>query len=483
MKTLPQRATEILPYVFVFIASLHLPSDPDLGWHLKYGEYFFTHHQILRENIFSTMMPQYHWANGSWGTDILTYAIFHYSGFFGLTLASAAIVTVTFFFFAKASRLTFLEEAFFFPLFLYLENDLNSVSFKGQQISMLFLGILVFLLSRYKPFSKIFFFIPVLFLFWCNMQEESFLGLAIFGMWLLTYIGIAIKKEGTRKAKKEIGFLISIFTVTFLVTFINPFGWGIHLTALSHIQDPLLKTVSEYVPFPAFSPLWWNETIITLISFIILISLAFKKSLRDNFPLFILPIIFLLLSFSVRRYVWPAYYLSLFLFHIPGQFITSYARKYAVLIAFIILLISIGYVMQQKLPFDQFTSMSWNTYCQLQSVSCDPVSAEYLQKNKLQGKLFSYYDWGGWLIWNYPGIKPNIDGRMHVWRDANGYSATEEYAAYENGQKSIDKSPYDIVYLPNDQSPLAAELSTLIQQKKWKIAYEDELSGIVVRIK
>ena len=78
-----KRVVWILPYIFVFIASLYLPTDPDLGWHLKYGEYFFQHHQILRDNTFSTMMPQYHWENGSWGTDIITYAIYKLGGFGG----------------------------------------------------------------------------------------------------------------------------------------------------------------------------------------------------------------------------------------------------------------------------------------------------------------------------------------------------------------------------------------------------------------
>src|SRR6185437_14482987 len=97
--------------------------------------------------------------------------------------------------------------------------------------------------------------------------------------------------------------------------------------------------------------------------------------------------------------------------------------------------------------------------------------------------LFSYYDWGGWLIWNYPDVKPAIDGRMHLWRDADGYSASEEYAAYENATKSIDTSSYNIVYLPNDNSPLVSELSTLIQQKKWQEIYEDDNAAVVMRIK
>ena len=59
-----------LLYFAVFIFSINLPTDPDLGWHLKYGQYFFKTGEILRENIFSTMMPYYNWVNHSWASDV-----------------------------------------------------------------------------------------------------------------------------------------------------------------------------------------------------------------------------------------------------------------------------------------------------------------------------------------------------------------------------------------------------------------------------
>ena len=92
----------LLPYLSVFIASLYQPWDADLGWHLKYGEYFFQHGQILKENIFSTEMAGYYWPNTGWLSDLLTYQIFNGGGFLGLTIAAALVVTLTFWFFAKA---------------------------------------------------------------------------------------------------------------------------------------------------------------------------------------------------------------------------------------------------------------------------------------------------------------------------------------------------------------------------------------------
>ncbi|MEK9175970.1 MAG: hypothetical protein AAB520_00845, partial [Patescibacteria group bacterium] len=52
-------------YLGIFIFSIHLPQDPDLGWHLKYGEYFFENGSVLRDNTFSALMPDYKWSNSS----------------------------------------------------------------------------------------------------------------------------------------------------------------------------------------------------------------------------------------------------------------------------------------------------------------------------------------------------------------------------------------------------------------------------------
>jgi hypothetical protein len=481
-----KRLAYFLPYIFVFIASLYWPKDPDLGWHLKYGEYFFKHHQILRDNIFSTMMPDFHWANGSWGTDVLTYFIYNHWGFLGLTLASALIITLTFFSFSKAAKFTFFENALFFPILVFLESAMSSSSFRGQQISLLFLGILFYLLSCYKFFSKILFFIPILFLIWCNIHEESFLGIVLFGLW----IGFGIVKNlfdsHTANKKvfyKETLFLVVIFVLSFLVTFINPFGVGIHLTALSHLGNPLLKNVSEYIPFSTFSASWFGLVIVTVLTLLGIIYLFLKKQIVNSLPILGIPFVLLLLSFFVRRYAWPGYYLALPIFLILLSDIKFYAKKYLYIIAVTISIISILLAIALKTPFDQFVNMFWETYCSVQTVPCSPQSARFIKSHNLSSNLFSYYDWGGWLIWNYPDVKPSVDGRMHVWKDSSGYSASVDFDAYMNAKKSIDQSSYDVIYLPMDRSPLYMELSELVSQNTWKLAYRDDNAVIIVRVK
>src|SRR3989344_5953700 len=215
-----------LTYSAVFFASLFHPYDFDLGWHLKYGEYFFKNDHILRENIFSSDMQNYHWVNSSWLTDLFSYATFANFGFLGLSILGAAVITATFYFFAKSARLDYFEKALIFPPLLYFLSPLNSVSFRGQLLSLMLLGILTYILtittSRHSHPSvvptktriginpsenpilnqveddKILYLLPLLFAIWSNLHGQFILGLAVFAIWIAANISSEIFQSGLK---------------------------------------------------------------------------------------------------------------------------------------------------------------------------------------------------------------------------------------------------------------------------------------------
>lgn len=477
-----ERFAGILPFLFVFISSLAIPTDPDLGWHLKYGEYFFQHGKILRENTFSTLMPDFKWANGQWGADVLTYAIYHTYGFLGLILADALIVTLTFYFFAKAARLDIIDRTLLFPLLIFLEFPMNSVSFRGQQISLLFTGILVFIISRYKPFSKLFFLLPVLFLIWANIHEQFFLAFAILVLWMGIYIikNYFTFKKYRRLVFKEAVFLFFISLIASLTTLINPFGMGIHVDALLHFNNPLLKDITEYLPFTLFSQLWWTHIAIGLMVFICIIFLIFDGRFIYYLPYIGAALVIFVLSFEVRRYAWPAYYLIVSILQPLAEFLEPGNQRRRLIFSFIISVICITIVILHNWPFNNFTDMNWDKYCISQNTMCSPASAKFLKKSNFKGKLLSLYGWGGWLIWNFPDIKPSIDGRMHLWVDDRGYSGFAEYYNLEQNTNDVDKSKYTVVYMSNDK-PIYKRLEKLVAKGKWQKVYEDKIAGIFVK--
>ena len=126
--------------------------------------------------------------------------------------------------------------------------------------------------------------------------------------------------------------------------------------------------------------------------------------------------------------------------------------------------------------------MSWKTFCELRR--CSEKSVEYLIENGLsKKKLFTLYDWGGWLIWNYPEIKPTIDGRMHLWRDENGYSAFAEYYPLEQNWSGyeIDDTEYNVVFISTRKS-IYKKMLQLVDNGKWKLRYRDDDAAIFERI-
>ena len=100
----------------------------------------------------------------------------------------------------------------------------------------------------------------------------------------------------------------------------------------------------------------------------------------------------------------------------------------------------------------------------------------------MTSNLYSFYNWGGWLIWNYPGVKPLIDGRMHMWRDSGGFSAFEEYSLYETLVKSLDDSPFDVVYRPVEPDPVHEKMAGFVAQGGWRVAYVDDYAVIYTRV-
>src|SRR3989338_9279747 len=95
------------PYLVIFLMSLFMPADTDLGWHLKYGEYFSKTGKVLKKNILSVEMSGYQWPNISWLTDFLTYQIYHQAGFLGLSIAGAVVIVFIFFFVDRALKISF----------------------------------------------------------------------------------------------------------------------------------------------------------------------------------------------------------------------------------------------------------------------------------------------------------------------------------------------------------------------------------------
>lgn len=473
------------PFILVFSYSIFMPSDSDMGWHLKYGEYFFRNGEILRNNIFSTMMPDFHWVNSSWATDLVTYFTFSRFGFLGVSILAALIVTVIFYLFSKIAKLTFWEQAILFPLILYLEEPFIEVSLRGQLITILSVSVLYFLFHLYMEGKKkaLYFIIP-LFTLWSNLHGQFILGLGIFLLFIVFHSIHKYLASGTTQEKmevqKKLKTLLFVYVVSIIATLINPYGISIYTEALKHFGNPLQKFIIEWLPFDRFSLLWWNLMLWEAVIIVSIGIIIYKKRFWAESVYIIPTIILLVLSVQVRRYMWVLLPVSIPLAKVFISAIKPKFEEIAATISLILVFSFYGYIIFVKIPSENISQMNWDKYCAL--TRCSPKSAEYLLENYPSGKLMTFYNWGGWLIAQYPNIKVSIDGRMHLWRYENGYSAFLDYYPYEQNRKDIDLSDYDAVYM-SPVKPVHKRLMELVKTGKWKIAYTDPLATLFVREK
>lgn len=188
---------------------------------------------------------------------------------------------------------------------------------------------------------------------------------------------------------------------------------------------------------------------------------------------------FFALSFLVRRYLWTTYYLAIPLMQPMIAFFKPEGRKWQmisgtfILTAFLLLSFFIDN------PFKRVENMSWQIYCR-KFQGCSDGAVKFIVEHKLTNDLLTFYNWGGWLIWNHPDVKPSIDGRMHLWEDEKGYSAFAYYFPFEQNQADIDDSKYNVV-LMTPEKPMYERLWELVNEGKWRLAYEDDYTGVFVR--
>lgn len=472
----------LLPYIFVFLASLFRPADTDLGWHLKYGEHFIKTGEVLRENTFSAEMADFRWANIAWITDIFSYLLFRLGGFFALSLAGAAVVTATFFLFSRAFKVDYWQKAVLFPLLIFYVEPLNRISFRGQLMSVMLLGVLLYLLEKYKEGSqKALLFVPLLFLIWANIHGQFILGLGVLFLWLFADVveSVITLRKLTDEIKKKVVRYAGISILSLLFPVIHPFGIGIYEDAIIHFHNPLLKSIAEYVPPEELSTTWINQLFMAIFLIIGIMTLVIQKRWKNNFTSIIPSLLLYSVSLSVKRYAWSMYYLAIPLLKPLADFFRPPTKRIQRHVATGIFLGLILLTLLIKHPLNQFLDMNWDVYCQ-KIGHCSPQGAEELKKYYIAGKTMTLYDWGGWLIWNYPDIKPSTDGRMHLW-EKDGYSGFRHDYNIEQNIADLHFSKYEVVFTSKDK-PIYSRLQELENEGLWRKVFEDQKSVIFTRV-
>ncbi len=388
--------------------------DPDFGWHLKMG-------QIIRESgipkgdPLSYTMSSFPFVDHEWLTNVAISFLHPVIGMSGLAAISSAIVLMSLVialmgrvewgrYFRKASSNKANTKQIGAAVVMVLSATvvLPFAGIRPQVQSWLFLSILLWLLFKKGVWEKWRFAVPALMIIWTNLHGSYAVGIAV----LFFVVGI----RWLRHKMVRFGDVLTLL-FTGIVTFVNPYGirlWGEFWQQLS--DDKLRWTIVEWMP----SVLVFKPANVIAATFFTMFVWRYRKKFKlEELGLYF---IFLIQGILSRRHVplWvivaiPMAIASLNYFYqevskIPGA-INKLQKVYRAA-----WLGSVGVLLLHS----YLTIQSTNNLSE--SVYYPRVAVSYLKSDLSDGRLFSPYNWGGYLIWKLPEKKVFVDGRMPSWR-------------------------------------------------------------------
>jgi len=371
--------------------------DPDLGWHLRLGEHILRF-GIPKNDPLSYTMPTYRFIDHEWLTNILLFLIHKHVGFIGLALFFSIITTTALFFLFK-NKTKNKEVIYGWFLFLIGSIFLSYVGIRPQVISWFFTAIFISILRKK---GKILLLLPPLMILWANLHGGFFIGLVL----------IAIFITGDIVCCKTYKKLLLIFFITFLASFINPYGhllWGEVWIQLS--DTSLRWKIGEWMPaFLYFDIAYWGYITLSL-------ALILKNKKKIYFTDILLYFIFGLAGImSIRNIplwiivsVYPIKKAINLLFDEIKQFNNEGKRRLKIVLIWLRVILFILIIFQLTILFLSIDGFS-------EKIFYPQKALEYLKKVSPAGRVFTLYGWGGYYAWRNPDKKVFIDGRMPSWK-------------------------------------------------------------------
>ncbi len=410
----------------------------DYYWHIKAGEYMVTNLKIPYYDIFSWYGISNHlyWFSHEWLSEVILYLykiIFKDASAFIFCLSTYTLLIFLLYKFQKEK----ITKNIFFTIIWSL---LGLLTFsrvllpRPHMISYILLAITLYLLfDNYNNTnsSKIYF-LPLISFLWANVHGGS--SNLVYLLSILFFItGLFNLKFGkitnNRLTKNQLKKYLIVAVISFLVLAINPHGIKIWSYPYINMQDSSM--INNIVEWASPSLNNFNDYSDFLVLGSIIITMILTKHKIKLIDFLVLGV-FLVLGFKSIRFT-PLLYITatfiIFNFIEPNKIgIKSWA-----IIPIFLSIIACSLTLSQKL---------------IKNYHKKPISDNIINyiKKENPSRLFNYYDYGGYLIYN--DIKVFIDGRADMY-SKNIFS--DAISLQNRGYKYlIDSYDFDMFVIPNN---------------------------------
>ena len=465
----------LLTSLLVFILSLRQLSDPDLGFHLKYGKWIVTHLQVPFYDQSTYTVSGHPYVDLHWLFQVILYTVYSLTGYPGLSIL-VCLLSISLFL-----LLLLRQEMYRIPLSItsivlfiaYLIID-PRIAPRPEMFTFLFLTCTFLLLDRYydRRSNKLYL-LPVIMLFWCNMHALFVLGLLVITIY---FVSIFIRD------KKPDLVLLAWLIISFLVCFINPYGiksFSLPLELLTRFDPGNIfnQHIQEFLPFFAQPQFVVRDYLFLILAgmTILLTTLTYRNRKPHEI---ILVFLFGFLAIGSIRNI-PLFVLAAI--PIISREINEISARIRILpkslasgIYILMLLLPLAIIPRLITNAWYMNNNSFNKTGMGINASHQPVqAADFLVRNHLDGRILNSIGFGGWLSWALP--QPVfIDGRLEVIKEDLYEELTRSWKG-ELPDLIMKYHPSLIVYNYLKYYPWTLQLR---EMSDWRLIYSDGLTAI-----
>ena len=462
----------LIIFIFVFLGTGSSVGDPDLWWHLRNAEYFFTHLTTPQVDLYSYTTNGHPWMNHEWLAEIPYYLAWRVGGLMGIYVLSVGLVCFIMLgiYYWAYNQSRNLKASFLVTCFSMF---LAVVSFGPRTIlfGYIYLLILLLLLARYRATGQApLWVIPPLFCVWINTHGSWLLGLIVFSIYLVAGLveGSWGRVEAVRWAPAQRQRLLITLGASIGALLVNPFTDRL----VAYPFDLAFRQKLNIAHIAEWASVNFNEA--RGIVVLVLLGAVFLSALFSRYRWKLEEL--LLASFAlyaglkhVRFLILAAILLAPLLAKMLDM-IPPYKPEIDKPLLNAVIMACLLYFVVGRIPssgdLDKAVSKGY------------PVAAvTFIKSHGLSGNVFNRYMWGGYLIFFCRDVKTFIDGRTDIFEYTGVLKDYVDAEVIKNSLEILDKYHIRYVLIPPDY-PLAYLLKNNVG---WKVIFADDVTTIFER--
>jgi hypothetical protein len=458
-------------------------SDGDMARHIRLGEVILDQRALPGVDLFSHTMAGKPFIAFEWGSEVLYALAYRIAGLVGVVTLSGLTLALAYAFVAR-----FLVRRGGDPLLAYLVSMavavLSAAHWLARPHLFTMLLVVVLLELMVRPQRKLWHYVP-LFVVWANLHGGFFYGCITLVLYALGELAEAwlvlgdARREWLARARHH----LAAAGIGLLASLLNPNGWHLLAHVAGFFGNSAILALTQEFMSPDFHTVNGKIFLAVLLAvvgslalsrrrpplptlLIVLANVAFALISQRNIELFALvalPLVALHLDAEWRAL--PVLRRAKEVFQLEHE--GSYSGVGAAIAA--VLLVALGLAGGRVAGFEVIPARF--------DPKVFPVAAvAKARADRLQGRMYNNFIWGGYLVLEWPEQRIFIDGAT----DFYGEELFKDYIrvnTLDPGWREIlDRWKVNMALIP-PQSRLAHEL---VRDREWQIWYCDSTATILL---